>query len=129
MQNIAISKPVSSLNSPSPVVVAQPAVRVLAGMLLAASLGTVLLLADWVIEAWVGPQALLGWVSLWAAVFVTLALTAPQLCRWNGAVARWLAQALHARRQAAIENANWTAAAQDFRARSELRAAWARHSD
>ena len=128
MQNIAITKPVPSLNPPSPAVVAQPAVRVLAGMLLAASLGTVLLLADWIIEAWVGPQALLGWVSLWAAVFVTLALTAPQLRRWNGAVARLLAQALHGRRQASIENANWAAAAQDFRARSEVRAAWARQS-
>ena len=129
MQNIAISKQASSLNPPSVAPVAQPAVRVLAGMLLAGSLGTVLLLADWFIEAWVGPQALLGWVSLWAAVFVTLALTAPQLRRWNGAVARLLAHSLHARRQAAIENANWAAAAQDFRARNEVRSAWARQSN
>lgn len=108
---------------------AQPAVRALAGMLLAASIGAVLLLADWLIEAWIGPQALLGWVSLWAAVFVTLALGAPQLRRWNGAVARLLAQALLARSQAAIERANWTAAGQDFRARNEVRAAFARQAD
>jgi len=107
----------------------QPAVRVLAGLLLAASIAGVLLLADWLIEAWVGPQALLGWVSLWAAVFVTLALTAPQLRRWNGAVARLLAQTLQARRLAAIESANWTVAGQDFRARNEIRTAWARDTD
>lgn len=129
MHHIAVSTRTTSLNTSAPSPVAQPAVRVLAGMLLAASIGALLLLADWLIEAWVGPQALLGWVSLWAAVFVTLALTAPQLRRWNGTVARLLAQALHARRQAAIENANWAAAAQDFRARGEVRAAWARHSD
>jgi hypothetical protein len=98
-------------------------------MLLAASIGAVLLLADLLIEAWVGPQALLGWVSLWMAVFVTLALGAPQLRRWNGAVARSIAVALHARSQAAIENANWAAAAQDFRARGEVRAAYARDTD
>ncbi len=51
----------------------------LAGMLLAAVLAALLVVADQLIETWSDGHLLVGWVALWTAVFAALAVTAPAL--------------------------------------------------
>lgn len=103
--------------------------RTLAGMLLAATLSLILVVADKLIEAWADGDALLGWVSLWMAVFVTLALFAPVLRRWSGAMARKLADAYVAARARDEEAALWDLARHDPRIMAEIRCAQSRKSD
>ncbi len=103
--------------------------RTLAGMLLAATLSLILVVADKLIESWADGDTLLGWVSLWMAVFVTLALFAPVLRRWSGAMARKLATAYAAARARDEEAALWDLARHDPRIMAEIRCAQSRKSD
>lgn len=103
--------------------------RSLAGMLLAATLSLILVVADKLIDAWADGDTLLGWVSLWMAVFVTLALFAPVLRRWSGAMARKLADAHAAARARDEEAALWDLARHDPRIMAEIRCAQSRKSD
>ena len=103
--------------------------RTLAGMLLAATLSVILVVADKLIESWADGDTLLGWVSLWMAVFVTLALFAPVLRRWSGAAARKLAASYEAARQRDEEALLWDMAHHDPRVMAEIRCAQARSAD
>lgn len=103
--------------------------RNLAGMLLAATLSLILVVADKLIESWADGDTLLGWVSLWMAVFVTMALFAPVLRRWSGAMARKMAASYLAARQREEEAALWEMAHHDPRVMAEIRCAQSRNTD
>ena len=53
--------------------------RTLAGMLLAAAMAALLVVADQLIETWTDGHLLAGWVALWTVVFAGMALLAPPL--------------------------------------------------
>lgn len=103
--------------------------RTLAGIFLAAALSAILVIADKLIETWADGDSLLGWASLWMAVFVTLALFAPVLRRWSGAIARQLAGAFKAARQRDEESYLWELARHDPRIMAEIRCAQSRAAD
>lgn len=97
--------------------------RTLAGMLLAAVLAALLVVADQLIETWADGHLLLVWVALWTAVFTTLALLAPPLRKLTGAMASGLARWSRKRAQQREEAALWAMAEQDPRVMHELRIA------
>jgi len=51
----------------------------LTGMLLAASMGALLLVADQLINSWSDGRLLAAWVALWALAIATLAMLTPPL--------------------------------------------------
>lgn len=103
--------------------------RTLAGMLLAATLSLILVVADKLIESWVDGDTLLGWASLWMAVFVTMALFAPTLRRWSGVTARKLAASYEAARLREQEADLWEIAQHDPRILAEIRCAQSRSDE
>lgn len=102
--------------------------RALAGMLLAAVIAALLVVADQVIDAWSDGHMLAGWVALWAVAFAALALLANPLRQ----VASLGAHAMHRRlvhaRAQRLEARMWDAAKHDPRVMEEIRAAMARQS-
>lgn len=98
----------------------------LAGMLLAAALAAVLVVADQVIETWANGHLLLLWVSLWTVVFAALALLAPPLRQlansMAGGMSRW-SQARAARR---ADDAMWHHARADARVMNDIQVAMTR---
>ena len=103
--------------------------RTLAGMLLAAVMAALLVVADQVIDTWADGHLLAGWVALWTVAFAALALLAPPLRQGTSAMAalyaRW-ARAAALRRQ---EEAMWDYAQRDPRVMAELQMAWMREHD
>ncbi len=97
--------------------------KTLAGVLLAAVMASLLVVADQVIENWADGHLLLGWVALWSLVFAGLAFCARPLRRASTALARlaegWFTAAAHAR----AEERMWDYARMDPRVMDELRAA------
>lgn len=97
--------------------------KTLAGMLLAASLASLLVVADQVISTWSDGHLLAGWVALWTVAFGALAFLATPLRRlstWaSSALAGWWS-AHKARRH---EEAMWEFARHDMRVMAELQAA------
>jgi hypothetical protein len=100
--------------------------RTLAGMLMAAVLAALLVVADQVINTWADGHLLAGWVALWTVAFACLALLAPPLRKVTGAAvatySRW-ARAAALRRQ---DEMMWEHAQSDPRIMSELQSALAR---
>jgi len=100
--------------------------KTLAGVLLAAVLASLLVVADQVIENWADGHLLLGWVALWSLAFATLAFCARPLRRASMAFARvvdgWIVSAQASREEARL----WEYARMDPRVMDELRAAQAR---
>lgn len=103
--------------------------RTLAGMLLAAVMAALLVVAEQVIDTWADGHLLAGWVALWTVAFAALALLAPPLRQLTSLAAamysRW-ARASALRRQDAMM---WEHAQSDPRIMSELQAALARTRD
>jgi hypothetical protein len=103
--------------------------RTLAGMLLAAVMAALLVVADQVIDTWADGHLLAGWVALWTVAFAALALLAPPMRQVSSFMAvtydRW-AQASRLRRQ---EEVMWEYARKDPRVMAELQAAWRRERD
>lgn len=103
--------------------------KTMAGMLLAASLASLLVVADQVISTWSDGHLLAGWVALWTVAFGALAFLASPLRRLSSAAsvkleASW--QAFKVRRQ---EEKMWEFARHDQRLMAELQAAASRMSD
>jgi len=100
--------------------------RTLAGMLLAAAMAALLVVADQVIDTWTDGHLLAGWVALWTVAFAGLALLAPPLRQiaafTAGGFVTYLAE-MHARRE---EERMWEMARHDPRVVEEIRAAMAR---
>lgn len=103
--------------------------RALAGLLTAALLAALLVVADQLIESWAEGHMLLAWVILWSALFVGLALLARPLRIASVAAVLAMRRWLEARAQARHAQALWDFALQDPRMRQELRAAYARSGD
>ena len=103
--------------------------RMLAGMLLAAVIAALLVVAEQVIDTSANGHLLAGWVALWTVAFAALALLAPPLRQvssyFAAAYSRW-ARASALRHQ---EETIWEHARRDPRVMSELQAASMRALD
>lgn len=103
--------------------------KTLAGMLLAAALAALLVVADQLIEAWVDGHLLLGWVALWTVTFAALALLAPPLRQFTSAMAATMARRSREAKERRAEETLWEYACQDPRVMAELQCARARSQD
>ncbi len=103
---------------------AQPPVRdnsrSLAGMLLAAVVAALLVVADQLIETWADGHLLVVWVALWSVAFAALALLAPPLRQLADAGGVVLNRWSQARAQRRSDDAIWQVAQQDHRLMQEL---------
>ena len=100
--------------------------RVLAGMLLAAGLAALLVVADLVISAWSDGHLLAGWVALWTLAFAALAVLAPSLRQLSAFLAGGLFRKIAVMRAGREEARMWDMASHDPRVMEEIRAAGAR---
>lgn len=94
--------------------------RTLAGMLLAAVLAALLVVADQVIDTWVDGHLLVGWVALWTVAFAALALLAPPLRKMSAAAASVIAGWVRAFQERSMEEKMWEYAHRDPRIMAEL---------
>ena len=101
----------------------------LAGMLLAAVLAALLVVADQVINTWADGHLLAGWVALWTVAFAALALLAPPLRQVSSAMAQKMVGWRQAARLREQDSQFWHHANQDPRVMSELQSAWMREHD
>jgi hypothetical protein len=103
--------------------------RTLAGMLLAAVIAALLVVADQVIETWTDGHLLAGWVALWTVAFAALALLATPLRHMTTFAVGGFGRRLQAWRTAREEASMWDMASHDPRVVEEIRAAMARHAE
>jgi hypothetical protein len=103
--------------------------KTLAGMLLAAVLAALLVVADQLIETWADGHLLVGWVALWTAAFAALALLAPSLRQLSSTLALTVARWSQAAKQRRLENQMWDYARQDPRVMSDLQLALQRDEE
>ena len=103
--------------------------RTLAGMLLAAAMAALLVVAEQVIDTWADGHLLAGWVALWTVAFATLALLAPPLRQVAAFVAGGFLRRLAVMRAAQVETRMWEMASHDPRVMEEIRAAMSRHAE
>ncbi|NVO07052.1 MAG: hypothetical protein HXX19_14535 [Rhodoferax sp.] len=103
--------------------------RALAGMLLAAAMAALLVVADQVIDTWSDGHLLAGWVALWTVAFAALALLAPPLRQMAGFMAGGFFRHIATMRAAQAEMHMWEIAARDPRVMDEIREAMARRAD
>jgi hypothetical protein len=99
--------------------------RTMAGMLLAAVLAAVLVVADQLIEIWAEGHLLVVWITLWVMTFAVLSLVTPPLRQLSAALARTL-QRWSARR---TEEDMWDLSRRDYRLMDEWSAAHQRDSE
>lgn len=97
--------------------------RTLAGMLLAAVVAALLVVADQLIETWADGHLLVVWVALWTVAFAALALLAPPLRLLADTVAGTLARWSKERARRRSDEAMWLAAQQDYRVMQDLQMA------
>jgi hypothetical protein len=97
--------------------------RTLAGMLLAAVLAALLVVADQVIDTWSDGHMLMAWVALWTVAFAALALLAPPLRLAAVAMAASVRLMFRAATLRRNEQRMWDIAVTDYRAMADLRAA------
>ena len=100
--------------------------RTLAGMLLAAFIAALLVVADQLIETWTDGHLLATWVALWIVAFATLALLATPLRQIASFVAGGFVSYLAQRQQQREEDRMWEAASHDPRVMEDIRAAMLR---
>jgi hypothetical protein len=100
--------------------------KTLAGMLLAAAMAALLVVADQVISTWSDGHLLAGWVALWTVAFAALAFLASPLRRVSSyaavAFVQWRAN-VRLRRD---EEMMWEFARHDPRVMAEIRIAQSR---
>ena len=103
--------------------------RALAGLLLAAAMAALLVVADQVIDTWTDGHLLAGWVALWTVAFAGLALLAPPLRQMAafmaGGFVRYFADWKAMRDEARM----WEMASHDPRVMEEIRAAMVRYDE
>lgn len=97
--------------------------RTLAGMLLAAVVAALLVVADQLIETWADGHLLVVWVALWTIAFAALALLAPPLRLLADSAAVTLARWSKARAQRRSDEVIWLTAQQDYRVMQDLQMA------
>jgi hypothetical protein len=94
--------------------------RTLAGMLLAAVLSALLVVADQVIDTWADGHLLAGWVALWTVAFAALALLAPPLRKLSAAASTLIMRWVRAAQERRMEAQMWEYAHRDPRIMAEL---------
>lgn len=97
--------------------------RTLAGMLLAAVVAALLVVADQLIETWADGHLLVVWVALWTIAFAALALLAPPLRLLADSAAVTLARWSKERAQRHSDEVIWLTAQQDYRVMQDLQMA------
>ena len=97
--------------------------RTLAGMLLAAVVAALLVVADQLIETWADGHLLVVWVALWTIAFAALALLAPPLRLLADSAAVTLARWSKERAQRRSDEVIWLTAQQDYRVMQDLQMA------
>ena len=97
--------------------------RSLAGMLLAAVVAALLVVADQVIDTWADGHLLVVWVALWTVAFAALALLAPPLRLLADTAAAKLTYWSKARAKRHSDEAIWSMAQQDYRVMQDLQMA------
>jgi hypothetical protein len=95
----------------------------LAGMLVAAVLAAVLVVADQLIQTWADGHLLLIWVTLWMVVFAALAWLAPVLRRSMGVALERVTLWAQARAAKRADAALWRTAQTDARVMGDLQSA------
>lgn len=122
-QALATAHPVRPYFIPNEAGFAQDTSRTLAGMLLAAVVAALMVVADQLIETWADGHLLVVWVALWTVAFAALALLAPPLRQLSASLAsewgRW-ARLNAARRD---EAQLWDLAQHDHRVMRDLQMA------
>lgn len=98
----------------------------LAGMLVAAVLAAVLVVADQLVETWADGHLLLIWVALWTVVFAALALLAPPLRQLANAMAKSVSCIAQARAQKRADDDMWRHAQTDARVMNDIQVAMTR---
>jgi hypothetical protein len=114
----------SSYFSSAPAVLSAPKAegsRTLAGMLLAAVLSALLVVADQVIDMWADGHLLVGWVALWTVVFAAMALLAPPLRKLSAEASSVIMGWVRAAQERRLEEEMWEHARHDHRIMDELR--------
>lgn len=125
---LALGEPAPAASDAAPVAIKAATVeaKTLAGMLLAAAMAALLVVADQVISTWADGHLLAGWVALWTVAFAALAFLASPLRRLSSisavAFVQWRAQA-RARRD---DEKLWEYARHDPRVMAEIRTAQGR---
>lgn len=94
--------------------------RTLSGMLLAAVLAALMVVAEQLIDTWADGHMLAAWVALWTVTFASLALLASPLRKFSTRLANGFAALSHARRERAMEEIIWADAQRDPRIMAEL---------
>ena len=102
--------------------------RTLAGMLLAAAMAALLVIADQVIDTWADGHLLAGWVALWTVAFAALALLATPMRLLAAFAASGFYSRLRKLRAARQEARMWELASHDPRVMEEIHAAIARQA-
>ncbi len=97
--------------------------RAMAGMLLAAVVAAVLVVADQLVDTWADGNLLLVWVALWSVAFAALALLARPIRLLARALKRAFAAWSEGRAQAHADAAMWRLAQQDARLMRDLQLA------
>jgi hypothetical protein len=104
--------------------------KTLAGLLLAAVLAALLVVADQLIDTWADGHLLAAWVALWTVAFAGLALLAPPLRKMSASLASAYARSAAIAKQRRAEEMMWEYARRDPRIMAELQHAWMRdHSE
>lgn len=103
--------------------------KAVAGMLLAAVLASVLVVADQLIDTWADGHLLAGWVALWVVIFVALALLVHPLRRWTSGLAAGFARSMERAKQRRLDAQMWEYARHDPRVMAELQTALVRNQD
>jgi hypothetical protein len=103
--------------------------RSLAGMLLAAVVAALLVVADKLIDTWADGHLLAVWVALWTGVFTALALLAPPLRQLTDVIAGVLNRWAVARARRNAEKDLWAYAQQDYRVMRDLQVACSRDAE
>lgn len=129
-----LASPCREIRNASPLLIgdmgsAMDGSRTLAGMLLAASMAALLVVADQVIETWSDGHLLAGWVALWTLAFAAMALLAMPLRHFTSHMAGGFVRHLADMRAAREEARMWEMASHDPRVMDEIRAAMARQGD
>ncbi len=98
----------------------------LAGMLLAAVMSALLVVADQLIETWANGHLLLVWVALWTVAFAALALLAPPLRQLANGLAQRVARGAQSRALQRADQALWRHAQTDARVMQDIQVATTR---
>lgn len=98
----------------------------LAGVLLAAMVSALVVVADQLVDTWAEGHLMVAWVLLWAVAFAAIALLAPTTRHLSGKLLRGLDAWSRRVARARADDRLWEIAQKDSRVMADLRAAMTR---